>query len=160
MNLSTFRFFSHFPPTFNCYFISHDLFSHPISFYFILSQYLNFFISFPLFNSLPLPFPATTDTTKTEVEAELDDPLPNEVMMALCRVFSGVLKRDSNLYLMSGRYDPVIGMGMGIDNVSGVKSNVCVCGVVCCVVLRYDTLRYVLLHHNTYYNIFHLHYCT
>jgi hypothetical protein len=80
-------------------------------------------------------------------------------MMALCRVFSGVLKRDSNLYLMSGRYDPVIGMGM--DNVSW-------CGVVwrsvfCCdvyVVFRYDTLRYVLSHYNTFYIIYHLRQCT
>ena len=35
-----------------------------------------------------------------------DEPLPTEVMLALCRVFSGVLKRDSNLYLLNGRYDP------------------------------------------------------
>jgi hypothetical protein len=35
------------------------------------------------------------------------DDLPAEVMVALARVFSGVLKRDSNLYLLGHRHDPV-----------------------------------------------------
>ena len=42
-----------------------------------------------------------------EVEVEVEDPLPAEVMMALCRVFSGELKRDSNLYLMGSRHNPL-----------------------------------------------------
>ena len=42
-----------------------------------------------------------------EVEVEVEDPLPAEVMMALCRVFSGELKRDSNLYLMGSRHTPL-----------------------------------------------------
>ena len=37
-----------------------------------------------------------------------EDSLPGEIMMALCRVFSGVLKRNSKLYLMSNRYDPLL----------------------------------------------------
>ena len=44
---------------------------------------------------------------EVEVEVEVEDPLPAEVMMALCRVFSGELKRDSNLYLMGSRHSPL-----------------------------------------------------
>jgi hypothetical protein len=74
-------------------------------------------------------------------------------MMALCRVFSGVLKRDSNLYLMSGRYDPVIGMGM--DNVSGVKCVcVCVCGVVWYGVVCF-VVMYMLYSDMTHYDMFY-----
>ena len=51
-------------------------------------------------------------------EVEVDDPLPAEVMMALCRVFSGELKRDSNLYLMGSRHTPLT----ALQNVRTVRT--------------------------------------
>ena len=47
------------------------------------------------------------NSTNSEVEVEVEELLPAEVMMALCRVFSGEVKRNSNLYLMGSRHSPL-----------------------------------------------------
>ena len=58
---------------------------------------------------------------EVEAEVEVEDPLPAEVMMALCRVFSGELKRDSNLYLMGSRHSPLT----TLQNVRTVRTLYC-----------------------------------
>ena len=50
---------------------------------------------------------STNSEVEVEVEVEVEELLPAEVMMALCRVFSGEVKRNSNLYLMGSRHSPL-----------------------------------------------------
>ena len=52
------------------------------------------------------------------VTTEPSDEEPVEVMMALARVFSGVLRRDSNMFVIGHRHDPVGTLASQISNSS------------------------------------------